>query len=55
MKVPITEKDKKLIDPQIENFIKLINTLPDNAKAYVFMEFVKRNDSEMRRLRDKFK
>ena len=52
--IPISEEERKTIEPKIEDFVNFINTLPDNAKAYIFMEFVKRNNSEMRRVRGKY-
>ncbi len=54
MNIPITQSERDQIEHHLNEFVKLVNCCPDNIKAYVFMEFVKRNNSEMRRLKNKY-
>lgn len=54
MQIPITKSERDLIERHLSEFVKLVSMLPDNIKAYVYMEFVKRNNDEMIRLKKKY-
>ena len=55
LQIPILESERNAIEPKLSEFIKLIGCMSDPVKAYIFMEFVKRNNKEMIRLKEKYK
>ncbi len=55
IEIPIDKSERDLIEPKISEFCKLISMLPENARAYVYMEFAKRNNKDMIKLKEKFK
>lgn len=54
MEIPITKNERDSIEPHLSEFIKFIGMLPEYARAYIYMEFTKRNMSEMQRLLKKY-
>lgn len=54
IEIPIDKNERDLIEPKISEFCKLISMLPENIRAYVYMEFTKRNNKDMVELKEKF-